>query len=448
MPCRKHNLSAVLVWPAHGAPVFRRLELLCCPRCGGPLTDRDGIALRCPATSPTRRSADCPGSSPNPRPRSASGVRASTASSPASSRRPPATAPSLTRRRHPRLDAQPPQAARRRLQRPRAAHPRAAGTAGRRAPAAAASGAVLGTRHDAADGAGTRELLREPAPRLELGRGRERGGVSPRRRRARRRTARPHAAARRRRGAAGLRPARATPPGAARRRRPESRCSCSRRSGSLPASRSSSTSSRSRRATSRATRSCAGSRRPRRPAPDLHLVFADVTRAPFAAGAFDTVITPWLIDVLDEDLAVFARRVNGWLRPGGRWVNSGLAGLRRRGARASLRARGGPRDRRGSGFAPVEPTEEAIPYLCSPASRHGRIETVVTFATDEDGRGSTAAASAALTRLARKHRPARAAAPGARRAASSSCACSHTWHRWWTAVGRSATSRACSSSSA
>jgi hypothetical protein len=34
----------------------------------------------------------------------------------------------------------------------------------------------------------------------------------------------------------------------------------------------------------------------------------------------------------------------------------------------------------GSGFAPVEPTEQAIPYLCSPASRHGRIETVVTFA--------------------------------------------------------------------
>jgi len=34
----------------------------------------------------------------------------------------------------------------------------------------------------------------------------------------------------------------------------------------------------------------------------------------------------------------------------------------------------------GSGFAPVEPTEEAIPYLCSPASRHGRIETVVSFA--------------------------------------------------------------------
>jgi len=124
-------------------------------------------------------------------------------------------------------------------------------------------------------------------------------------------------------------------------------------------------------------------RRLRAPAPvgpDLHLVFADVTRAPFAAGAFDTVITPWLIDVLDEDLAVFARRVNGWLRPGGRWVNSGSLAF---GGEAPAHRYALEEVREivaGSGFAPVEPTEEAIPYLCSPASRHGRIETVVSFA--------------------------------------------------------------------
>jgi len=90
----------------------------------------------------------------------------------------------------------------------------------------------------------------------------------------------------------------------------------------MQARRSSSTSSRSRRGLA----SHAILRKLRAPAPagpGLHVVAADVTRAPFAAGAFDTVITPWLIDVLDDDLAVFARRVNRWLRPGGRWVNSG-----------------------------------------------------------------------------------------------------------------------------
>jgi SAM-dependent methyltransferase len=113
--------------------------------------------------------------------------------------------------------------------------------------------------------------------------------------------------------------------------------------------------------------------------PGLHLVFADVTRAPFAAGAFDTVITPWLIDVLDDDLAAFARRVNRWLKPGGRWVNSGSLSFSsdepaRRYALEELREIVAD-----SGFAPIVPGEETVPYLCSPASRHGRRETVVSF---------------------------------------------------------------------
>jgi len=120
---------------------------------------------------------------------------------------------------------------------------------------------------------------------------------------------------------------------------------------------------------------------PARAEPGLHLVFADVTRAPFAAGAFDTVITPWLIDVLDEDVAVFARRVNGWLRPGGRWVNTGSLAFAgevpaQRYATEEVREIVA-----GSGFASIEPTEATVPYLCSPASRHGRVESVVTFAT-------------------------------------------------------------------
>jgi len=127
--------------------------------------------------------------------------------------------------------------------------------------------------------------------------------------------------------------------------------------------------------------------------PGLHLVYADVTRSPFAAGAFDTVITPWLIDVLDEDLAVFARRVNRWLRPGGRWVNSGSLAFStgdpaRRYALEELREIVAA-----SGFAPAEPTEASVPYLCSPASRHGRRESVVTFATGK--RAETEAPAAA-----------------------------------------------------
>ena len=56
---------------------------------------------------------------------------------------------------------------------------------------------------------------------------------------------------------------------------------------------------------------------------DFHLVLGDALRAPFAAAAFDTVVTPWLIDIITEDLPVFAARVNRLLKQDGRWVNFG-----------------------------------------------------------------------------------------------------------------------------
>jgi hypothetical protein len=97
--------------------------------------------------------------------------------------------------------------------------------------------------------------------------------------------------------------------------------------------------------------------------------------------------------VLEDDFAVFARRVNRWLRPGGRWVNSGSLAFSaddpaRRYALEELREIVAA-----SGFAPVEPTEAAMPYLCSPASRHGRVESVVTFATDKRAEAEAPAAA-------------------------------------------------------
>lgn len=111
-----------------------------------------------------------------------------------------------------------------------------------------------------------------------------------------------------------------------------------------------------------------------------HLVFADAACAPFAAGAFDTVITPWLIDVIDDDFADFAMRVNGWLRPGGRWINTGSLAFASDDPVRRLALEEVVAIVAAAGFGGVEPREETVPYLCSPASRHGRLETVVTFA--------------------------------------------------------------------
>jgi hypothetical protein len=113
--------------------------------------------------------------------------------------------------------------------------------------------------------------------------------------------------------------------------------------------------------------------------PGLFPVVADATRAPFASEAFDTVITPWLIDILDEDLATFAARLSQWLKPGGRWISSGSLFFQH-GDPARCYATEELGDvLRAAGFARFEIREESVPYLMSPASRHGRVERLVTF---------------------------------------------------------------------
>ena len=57
--------------------------------------------------------------------------------------------------------------------------------------------------------------------------------------------------------------------------------------------------------------------------PGLELVAADALQPPFADGAFDTVVTPWFIDIIGEPFARVAARVNLLLKPGGRWINYG-----------------------------------------------------------------------------------------------------------------------------
>jgi SAM-dependent methyltransferase/uncharacterized protein YbaR (Trm112 family) len=111
----------------------------------------------------------------------------------------------------------------------------------------------------------------------------------------------------------------------------------------------------------------------------VELVLADASRAPFAPGAFDVVVTPWLIDVIDEDLARFAPRINALLEPGGRWVNTGSLAFAQSDPALRYTLDEVVELACTAGFARPEPQEKRVPYMCSPASRHGRMESVVTF---------------------------------------------------------------------
>lgn len=112
---------------------------------------------------------------------------------------------------------------------------------------------------------------------------------------------------------------------------------------------------------------------------NFHLVFGDALRAPFAAGSFDTVVTPWLIDVITEDLPVLAARINQLLGDNGRWVNFGSLNF----SSPKRASRYSPEEAKAivaeSGFSDPYVSQATIPYMCSPASRHGRQERVFSF---------------------------------------------------------------------
>jgi SAM-dependent methyltransferase/uncharacterized protein YbaR (Trm112 family) len=55
----------------------------------------------------------------------------------------------------------------------------------------------------------------------------------------------------------------------------------------------------------------------------LFPVLGDAFAAPFGPGSFDTVVTPWFIDIVPVDLRESIALVHRLLAPGGRWLNYG-----------------------------------------------------------------------------------------------------------------------------
>jgi hypothetical protein len=108
-------------------------------------------------------------------------------------------------------------------------------------------------------------------------------------------------------------------------------------------------------------------------------VLADAHRPPFRRGAFDTVITPWLVDILPEKFEVLCARINALLAPGGRWLNFGSLSFHVPDAAARFGLEECTAVIEENGFAAPAVAEHEIPYLCSPASRHGRRERVVAW---------------------------------------------------------------------
>jgi uncharacterized protein YbaR (Trm112 family) len=115
----------------------------------------------------------------------------------------------------------------------------------------------------------------------------------------------------------------------------------------------------------------------------LELVAADAMQSPFADGAFDTVVTPWFIDIVGEPFASVAARVNLVLKPGGRWINSGSLAFSRAAHADRIGLEEALEMLPQAGFANATVRETTMPYMRSPASRHSRLENVVTWVAEK-----------------------------------------------------------------
>jgi hypothetical protein len=122
---------------------------------------------------------------------------------------------------------------------------------------------------------------------------------------------------------------------------------------------------------------------PRGPLTDgaFHLVLANGLEPPFATGTFDTILTPWFIDVASSDLGGLAATLHRLLAPGGRWLNLGpLVYTHRVPFERRFTAQEVVEVARGAGFTVGAPRLATVPYALSPLNGRGRLERTLAFA--------------------------------------------------------------------
>jgi SAM-dependent methyltransferase len=125
-----------------------------------------------------------------------------------------------------------------------------------------------------------------------------------------------------------------------------------------------------------AVREC---RAPRPARAGLHHVIADVYYLPFADASVDTVLTPWLVDILPHRFEFIVSEINRVLKPGGRWINSGSFNFRFANWGDCLSVEEGLLAIEKSGFKTQGFKQNLIPYLRSDLDSHERNELITTF---------------------------------------------------------------------
>ena len=112
---------------------------------------------------------------------------------------------------------------------------------------------------------------------------------------------------------------------------------------------------------------------------NFHFLFSDAMNPSFKDKTLDTVVTPWLIDIVHQDIREFFRRINRILKEGGRWINFGSLAFFHSNQAINYSLEETLAIAEQSGFEITNWNQEPIPYLQSPYSCQARTETVLTF---------------------------------------------------------------------
>ena len=112
---------------------------------------------------------------------------------------------------------------------------------------------------------------------------------------------------------------------------------------------------------------------------EIHFVLADALNPPFGEASFDTIVTPWLIDIIPQNLREFVPRLNRLLRSGGVWVNTGSLAFFHRDESWCYSEEEVLEIVAENGFEILASERRKLSYLESPHSAHGRTEKILSF---------------------------------------------------------------------
>lgn len=112
---------------------------------------------------------------------------------------------------------------------------------------------------------------------------------------------------------------------------------------------------------------------------NFHYVLADALNPPFAKESFDTIVTPWLIDIIPQNLRTFIPRINRILPYGGVWVNTGSLAFFHSDETWCYSEEEVLELVAENGFEILATERRTVTYLQSPHSAHGRTENILSF---------------------------------------------------------------------